>query len=151
MPLSDMVIRSKLIPPQPQRAIFHRPRLHEKLADSIYHPLTVVHASTGFGKTTALIELSSLYPQVYWYDITETDRDPTVFIAHLLSALLPHPDALLERLEKEGIAAGQGVMTALINQLTTDLEEDAVLIMDDFHLVNKVSDISKWLEQLVEH
>jgi len=151
MPLSDMVIRSKLIPPQPQRAIFHRPRLRAKLADSVNHPLTVVHASTGFGKTTALIELSSLYPQVYWYDITETDRDPTVFIAHLLSALLPHPDPLLERLEKDGIAASQGVMTALINLLTTDLEEDAVLIMDDFHLVNKVSDISKWLEQLVEH
>ncbi len=145
-----MVIRSKLIPPQPQRAIFQRPRLHEKLTESFDHPLTVIHAGTGFGKTSALIELSRQYPRVYWYDITETDRDPTVFIAHLISALLPNPEPLLRRLEQDGISAAQGVITALLNQLTTDLEEDAVLVMDDFHIVNKVPDIGRWLEQLVE-
>ena len=150
MLLSEMVIRSKLTPPQPQKAILHRPRLQERLTASFKYPLTLVHAGTGFGKTTALIELSGLYKRVFWYNITEPDRDPTLFIAHLISAFLPASAHLLDRLEKGGGAANTGILNALINQLTTDLEEDAILILDDFHLVSNVTDINNWLEQLVE-
>ncbi len=150
MPLSEMVIKSKLIPPQPQKAVFHRRRLQECLNTSVRYPLTMIHAGTGFGKTTALIELSSEYKKIYWYNITEPDRDPTLFLAHLISAFLPDTQSLLERLEKGGGMANTGIITALINQLTTDLEEDAVLILDDFHLVSNVTDINSWLEQLVE-
>jgi len=151
MPLSDLVIQSKLIPPQPQRAIFQRPRLREKLAHSFQYPLTVICAGTGFGKTTALIELGSHYPRVFWYDISEPDRDPTVFISHLISALLPKPKPLLDRLEQYGLAGAYSIITSLINQLTTDLEEDAILILDDFHLVSKIPEIDRWLEALVDH
>ncbi|MEN6572604.1 MAG: BTAD domain-containing putative transcriptional regulator [Anaerolineaceae bacterium] len=151
MPLSDMVIRSKLIPPQAQRAIFQRPRLREKLSQSTSYPLTVVHAGTGFGKTTALIELGSHYPRVFWYDISEPDRDPTVFISHLVSALLPNPKPLLDRLEQNGLSGANSIITSVINQLTTDLEEDAVLILDDVHHIIKMPEIEKWIEELVDH
>ena len=150
MSLSEMVIKSKIIPPQPQKAIFHRQLLQEHLATSLRYPLTMVHAGTGFGKTTALIELGSLYKKVFWYNITEPDRDPTLFLAHLIASFLPDTAPLLDRLEKGGGAANMAVINALINQLTTDLEEEAVLILDDFHLVSNVNDISQWLEQLVE-
>lgn len=150
MPLSDMVIKSKLIPPQPQKAVFDRPRLHERLVSSLHYPVTMVHAGTGFGKTTALIELSHSFKKVYWYNITEPDRDPTLFLAHLLSAFLPNTSPLLDRLEQDGGTANTAIINALINLLTTDLEEEAVLILDDFHLVSDVTDINHWLEQLVE-
>jgi DNA-binding SARP family transcriptional activator len=150
MPLSEMVIKSKLIPPQPQKAVFHRKRLQDQLVSSLRFPLTMVHAGTGFGKTTALIELSNSYNKVFWYNITEPDRDPTLFLAHLVSAFLPVTSSLLGRLEKGGSAANSGIVNALINQLTTDLEEEAVLILDDFHLVSNVTDINLWLEQLVD-
>lgn len=150
MQLSEMVIKSKLIPPQPQKAVFLRPRLQERLITSLRYPVTMVHAGTGFGKTTALIELSRSYKKVFWYNITEPDRDPTLFLAHLVSAFLPGTSSLLERLERGGGTANAGIINTLINQLTTDLEEDAVLILDDFHLVSNVTDINLWLEQLVE-
>jgi len=150
MPLSEMVIRSKLIPPQPQKAVFHRRRLQDRLITSVRYPVTMVHAGTGFGKTTALIELSNSYKKVYWYNITEPDRDPTLFLAHLVSAFHPDTVSLIERLEKGGGNANTAIINALINQLTTDLEEDAILILDDFHLVSNVTDINTWLEQLVE-
>jgi ATP/maltotriose-dependent transcriptional regulator MalT len=82
MPLSEMVIKSKLIPPHPHKAVFHRNRLQNKLKDSLNYPLTVVYAGTGYGKTTALIELSDPYKQVFWYNITEPDRDPALLFAH---------------------------------------------------------------------
>jgi len=59
VPLSDMVIRSKLLPPQPHRGIFHRERMLQRLHSAFGSPLTLVHAGTGFGKTTALLELLS--------------------------------------------------------------------------------------------
>jgi DNA-binding SARP family transcriptional activator len=150
MLLSEMVIRSKITPPQSNRATLHRARLQEKFSVSKNYPLTLIHAGTGFGKTTALLELSSFYPQVFWYNITEPDRDPTLFLAHLISAFSPNSAQLLDRLEQGGLQAVNSVLTALLNTLTTSLEEDAVLILDDFHLVNNVNDINRWLEMIVE-
>lgn len=151
MSLSEMVIKSKLIPPQPHRDVFHRTRLQEKFKASPSHVLTFIHAGTGFGKTTALLELSSNYKQVFWYDITEPDRDPALFLAHLVSAFSPSSDQLMDRLQSGGIAAAPGIMTALINQLTLDLEDDVVLVLDDYHLVSDVVDITRWVEQLIEN
>ncbi|NTU65494.1 MAG: hypothetical protein HGB05_19360, partial [Chloroflexi bacterium] len=94
-----MVIKSKLIAPQPHRDLYHRARLQEKFQVSLNYASTIIHAGTGFGKTTALLELSGLYNQAYWYGITEPDRDPALFLAHLLSAFLPGTAHLLERLE----------------------------------------------------
>jgi ATP/maltotriose-dependent transcriptional regulator MalT/DNA-binding SARP family transcriptional activator len=151
MSLSEMVIKSKLIPPQPQRDVYHRARLQEKYKASCSYPLTFIHAGTGFGKTTALLELSSNYKQVFWYDITEPDRDPALFLAHLISAFSPSSDQLLERLQTGGMVAAPAIMTALINQLTLDLEDDVVLVLDDYHLVSDVVDITRWVEQLIEN
>ncbi len=150
MLLSEMVVRSKLISPQPSQAIFQRQRLTKKLVESRRYVLTLLHAGTGFGKTTALIELSNTYSHVYWYHITEPDRDPTLFLAHLVSAFLPGTAQILKRLEEGGIPATSGILNLLINHLTTDLEEDTILVLDDFHLVSNVMEINKWLEQLVE-
>lgn len=151
MSLSEIVIRSKVIPPQPQRAIFHRPRLLARLEISRGYPLTLIHGEAGFGKTTALLELSGLYKKIFWYDITEPDRDPILFLAHLVTAFLPDSSALLERLDRGGNASAQAVFTALLNQLTLDLEEDAILILDDYHLVSDIPDISRWFNQLIEN
>jgi LuxR family transcriptional regulator, maltose regulon positive regulatory protein len=151
MSLSDMVIRSKLIPPRPHLAIYHRPRLAEKLAQSSIYPITLVHAGTGFGKTTALIQLSKAYNHVYWYHITEPDRDPTLFLAHLFYSLMPISSSLLDQFEEGGLYSASRLINVLSNQLTTDLEEDAILVLDDFHLVSSVREINQWLEQLIEH
>jgi LuxR family transcriptional regulator, maltose regulon positive regulatory protein len=151
MPLSDMVIRSKLIPPQPHQAIFHRPRMVERLAESIRYPITMIHAGTGFGKTTALVELSHTYHHVYWYHITEPDRDPTLFLAHLISAFMPLSRNLLDQFDQADLNSAGSLINGLSNQLTTGLEEDTLLVLDDFHLVSNVKEINRWLEQLIEH
>lgn len=151
MSLYEMVIRSKLIPPQPQKAIFQRSRLHQWLAESHQYPLTLIHAGTGFGKTTALMELGGLFNRVFWFNISEPDRDPTLFLAHLIAAFFPLSQAVFDRFEQDGISASTSLLNALINQLTVDLEEDSILILDDFHLTSNINEINQWLEQLVDH
>lgn len=140
-----MVIRSKLIPPKLHQEPFRRPRLSARLAESSKYPLTLVNAGTGFGKTTALVELGELYRRVYWYHITEPDRDPALFLAHLAAALWPEAS-----LEQNEYPSGAALLTGVINHLTAGLEEEAVLVLDDYHLVRDVPEINRWLEQLVE-
>jgi len=48
------------------------------------------------------------------------------------------------------MAAVPSILTALINQLTLDLEDDVLLVLDDYHLVSDVNDITRWVEQLIE-
>jgi len=49
------------------------------------------------------------------------------------------------------MAAVPSILTALINQLTLDLEDDVLLVLDDYHLVSDVNDITRWVEQLIEN
>jgi ATP/maltotriose-dependent transcriptional regulator MalT len=58
-----MVIRSKLLPPQPHRGIFRRERILQRLNSAVRSPLTLVHAGTGFGKTTALSDVLNFLAQ----------------------------------------------------------------------------------------
>ncbi len=146
-----MIIHSKLMPPRPHRGVFKRERLHTLLKGTVGSPLTLIHAGTGFGKTTTLLELGSLYQKIYWYQVTDPDRDPMLFLAHLISACAPTSDDLLQRLENGGHIAGAAVLTALLNQLTLDLEEEVLLVLDDYHLVSDVTDINHWFEQLIEN
>ncbi len=150
MSISEMIIRSKIIPPKQQKAIFHRQVLQDKLDQASKSPITIIHAGTGFGKTTTLIELGKYFSHVYWYNITEPDRDPTLFLVHLISAILPSSTPLFERFDKENFQANSDILKILINQLATELEEDAILILDDYHLVSDVKDINRWVEQLIE-
>jgi LuxR family maltose regulon positive regulatory protein len=43
------------------------------------------------------------------------------------------------------------VLTPLINALTAELEQNAVLVMDDYHLVANVHEISALVERLVDY
>lgn len=151
MSLSEMVIKSKLIAPRQLKNHFHRTRLEEKFKASLDQSLTVIHAGTGYGKTTALITLSSLYPQVFWYTLTEPDRDPTLFLAHLISAFQPTTSRLVAQLEEDGFSVSSSIFTRLLNQLTQELEEDTLFVLDDYHLVCDVPDIARWMEQLIEN
>lgn len=65
MPLQDLVIRSQLIPPRQRRGVLRRPRLEAALAGVLDYPITVVHAATGYGKSTALAALAGMLHALY--------------------------------------------------------------------------------------
>lgn len=151
MPLHEMVLHSKLVAPGVYHGIFHRPRLQEKLNTAPEYPFTLIHAGTGYGKTTSLLELSNAFSRRFWYNITETDRDPLLFVAHLVSAFYPDDTTLLMRLEQEGWIAAHSVVTSLINQLTYEFDQEAVFVLDDYYLVSDVPEIANLVEQFIEN
>jgi LuxR family maltose regulon positive regulatory protein len=155
MALEDLVIRSQLFPPRQRGGLLRRPRLEARLEAVLDYPLTVVQAATGYGKSTALAALADLLPSLCWYTITEPDRDPLLFLAHLVCAFEPLVPTwtrpVLQALEERGGHVVPEALNPLINALTRDLEDEVVLVLDDYHLVADVREIAALVERLVDY
>lgn len=151
MALKDLVIQSQLIPPRQRRAVLHRPRLEAHLAAVLDYPLTLVRAGTGYGKSTALATLARTVDGLFWYTITEPDRDPLLFLAHLLCAFDQQGQPALRALEESGGRVTPTALTPLLNALTIGLNDEAVLVLDDYHLVADVPEIAALVERLVDY
>jgi LuxR family maltose regulon positive regulatory protein len=155
MALRDLVIRSQLVPPRQPRGVLRRPRLEARLAAVLDHPLTLVQAGTGYGKSTALAALAEAVEPLFWYTITEPDRDPLLFLAHLVCAFERGDpawgDQIFCALEEANGRVLPEALTPLLNALTLGLESKAVLVLDDYHLVADVPEIAALVERLVDY
>jgi DNA-binding SARP family transcriptional activator len=155
MALDDLVIRSQLIPPRQRKRVLYRPRLEARLAEVLDYPFTIVQAGTGYGKSTALATLASSVKRTCWYTITEPDRDPLLFLAHLIYAFERQNPAwckpALRALEGSGGRVTLDALTPLLNTLTLELEEEVLLVLDDYHLVSEVPEVTALIERLVDY
>jgi LuxR family maltose regulon positive regulatory protein len=83
-----VVWRSKLLPPRLGAGTVARPRLVERLRRGLAHPLTLVVAPAGFGKTMLLGEWLAACPcRSAWLSLDQDDTDLSQFVAHLIAAL----------------------------------------------------------------
>ena len=155
MALKNLVIQSQLIPPRQQTGVLSRPRLEMRLAEVLNYPLTLVQAATGYGKSTTLATLANTIDPLFWYTITEPDRDPLLFLAHLVCAFGRGEPAWCEpifrSLESTGGPTTREALIPLLNALTEKLDRDAVLVLDDYHLVADVREIALLVERLVDY
>lgn len=155
MSLHDMVITSQLLPPDRRRGMLHRRRLEKRLLRVLETPLTLVQAGTGYGKSTELARLAGMGVDVFWYTISEPERDPLLFLAHLLAAFdqgnRPWGRPFLQQLEDSGGRAVPTALNFLLNTLTTHLTQAAVLVLDDYHLVADVPEVTALVERLVDY
>ncbi len=155
----ELVIRTKLTPPRQRRHTLRRARLAESLTEALEHRLTLVHAGTGYGKSTALANLTDQDIPFCWYSISDEDSDPFVFLLHLIYAfrlaltnLSEAPLATLERLSnQQGPAAWRTVIDGLVNNLVDVLDRPTLLVLDDFHLVADVPQITTLVDRLIGH
>jgi len=159
--LKDLVIRSQLLPPRQRKGVLRRPRLESRLLAVLDYPLTLVHAATGYGKSTTLAALAGLVDRteipargLAWYTITEPDRDPLLFLAHLICSFERLQPAwcepALHHLEESGRRVTPTALTPLLNTLTAELDSEVVLVLDDYHLVANVPEIAALVQRLVD-
>jgi LuxR family maltose regulon positive regulatory protein len=151
MNLQDLVIQSQLYPPRLRKGLLRRPRLDARLASILEVPITIVHAGTGYGKSTTLASLRDGDQSLFWYTITEPDRDPLLFLIHLLSAFGEYGATALRSLEANSGLVAPTALNPLLNALTKRLKVDAILVLDDFHLVSHVEEIIELIRKLVDY
>jgi LuxR family maltose regulon positive regulatory protein len=153
----ELVIRTKLTPPRPRSHTLRRPRLAKRLGQALDHRLTLVHAGTGYGKSTALAGLVDQGVPLCWYSIAPEDTDPFVFLLHLIYAtratLSDISDAPLAALERQGEqqtpTSWKTATDVLINALAEALGGPALLVLDDFHLVQETTPIATIVNRLI--
>lgn len=162
--MSTPVLATKLYVPQPRPRAVLRPRLNERLNESLLSgcKLTLVSASAGFGKTTLVSEwIARCGRPSVWLSLDEGDNDPTRFLTYLVAAL-----QTLDLRIGEGIPAkiGAGVaewlqspqpppaetiLTTLVNEVAA-VHVQFILVLDDYHLIDSRA-VDKALAFLLEH
>jgi len=155
--LQNQLLATKFFVPVASGPLICRPRLAGLLNESLKHPLTLVSAPAGFGKTTLAASwaqsLAAKQLQVAWISLDEEDNDPRLFWSYVITALHIHrPErfsSLLAVLQSSQGPPLKYILMALINLLAESTEQ-FVLILDDYQTIIK-QEIHSTIVYLLEH
>src|SRR5205823_7961745 len=137
---TDPLLATKLHVPRPRPQLVHRPRLIQRLQQSMERPLTLLSAPPGFGKSTLLADwLASCAIRVAWLSLEPSDNEPTRFLSSLIAALQTcNPQlgttvqALLHPLHSPPLKA---MLAMLLNDLDSRVVEDLILVLEDYQMI----------------
>ncbi len=151
------ILRSKLTVPHFSDVI-QRPRLNSFLLKNSLKPVTIITASAGYGKTTLISQAARLSGlQTVWIRLDRGDSDLLTFIHYLIAGFQNYfPDFGIEtvnRLKTIGIIhqEWQNLLVQLINELEANVQQDSLVVLDDYHLINDDPLINKSLQFLLDN
>ncbi|HEX9386746.1 MAG TPA: tetratricopeptide repeat protein [Anaerolineales bacterium] len=158
MPSKSIPIsKTKIIVPHRRPELLSRPRLLESLKLLLDNKLLLLSAPAGYGKTSLLIDLAnSVEMPVCWLALDLLDRDPQRFLAYLIASLAEQfPDVgetsryQLNRLKSIEQDA-ESILVMLTNELYDHVENDFLLILDDYHLLDDVPVIADLVNRFLQ-
>jgi ATP/maltotriose-dependent transcriptional regulator MalT/DNA-binding SARP family transcriptional activator len=151
-------LRTKLLPPRPAPEILARPRLIERLNANLGLPVTLITANAGSGKTTLTADFLRKQEHPYvWYQLDHTDADPAVFLGYLTQgiqqrfpsfgettlAYVQQPQKLVQEPERAA--------DLLINEILEGVEQQLILVLDDYHHLGKETPVHAILDRLIAY
>lgn len=134
---AESMLALKARPPRVPPGLVVRPRLVARLTAAALHPLTVVSAGPGAGKTltTASWAASAVGPRVAWLTLDHSDDDLRSFWSNLIAALIAGggvpPDSALR--DMAPAAEFGDAELAQIRDRLAQLPGPVLIILDDFH------------------
>ncbi|MCP4160560.1 MAG: hypothetical protein GY760_10840 [Deltaproteobacteria bacterium] len=146
------MLKSKLLIPQ-IRKYLNRPRLFKLLESIKEKKLTLISAGAGYGKTTLIAEKVRKLPlNTIWYSISESDNDFQTFLSYLYKGYSNLYDSKRVDFVRRPEPLSRKMRLQLITGFLSDAEErsdDLIIVLDDFHLVNKNDEICELVEFLL--
>ena len=134
----SLLLRSKLRPPAAPDYFVHRSRLHDLLDEVASHPLTLVIAPAGSGKSQLVASWarSGTIPTA-WLSLEEMDDDGPELWYGLIAALeeLAPSCGTSARVLLARAAPLSDVVRALLTELDTASEAPCALVVDDVHFL----------------
>src|SRR5215467_2696588 len=152
----DVLLATKLYLPQPRPGFVSRPHLVSRLDEGLDRGLVLVCAPAGYGKTVALADWARRsWRPVAWLSLDAGDNDPVRFWRYVVAAVGPARPGVAGRLlplfGPPPPSSFDGPVTALINELAAQPGDgEAVLILDDYHLID-AGPVHESLLLLAEH
>ncbi|MEM8529793.1 MAG: tetratricopeptide repeat protein [Chloroflexota bacterium] len=143
----------KIVVPQYPQHIVLRSRLNSLLQNITEKRLITLSAPAGYGKTsllTAFAHMATL--RVCWYTLDPSDQNPWAFLDYLVASIEQQfPETTTQTrslLQGASQASFQRVVDALTNDIYA-LDEDFIIVLDDWHLVDHVNEISAVITHLL--
>jgi ATP/maltotriose-dependent transcriptional regulator MalT len=148
---------TKYRPPVAIRSMLARDRLIEVLRARGRRRLVLIHAPSGYGKSTLAAqwrdELTRDGVAVGWLTVDDDDNNAMWFVVHLLESLRRvRPElaaSLCQVLEEHGDDANRYVLTSLIDEIH-ETDDRIALVIDDWQRVSDAGTIAA-LGFLLEH
>ena len=148
---------TKYRPPVPTRSLVARNRLLDVLRAGGRRRLVLIHAPSGFGKSTLAAqwreELAREGVAVGWLTIDDDDNNVVWFLAHLLELIRRVRPALAaslgQVLDEHGDDAARYVLTTLIDEIH-EKDDRMALVIDDWQRVSDTATTAA-LGFLLEH
>jgi ATP/maltotriose-dependent transcriptional regulator MalT/DNA-binding SARP family transcriptional activator len=133
-----------------------RPRLLDWLRAKIHGRVVLLLADAGYGKTTLLADFSRrTRMRTLWYRLDPDDRDWVTVLHHLVAAgreqdpgFAPATAGLLADVGSATVTRDDA-LESFIGELPAIAATGAVLIFDDFHLVDDAPDVRHIARELV--
>ena len=145
--------------PDPLGELLPRQRLLDLLYENIDHPLQLICAPAGYGKTTLLADFArDTDLTVCWYSVDPLDSDPSAFVLYLFEAVrtrfptIDDPSEIARDLVQQPNHGWQSLASRLLDRIREHIPEYFLLVIDDFHiLANKsaAADVVDFLLQRV--
>jgi LuxR family transcriptional regulator, maltose regulon positive regulatory protein len=136
------VLHTKLTVPVVGGKRVVRSRLTERVASGLQHPLTVICAPAGFGKTTLITDCLEQMGDIdiAWLSLDDDDNDLTRFLIYITAALgtiLPHvSDDMMPLLAATPTPPAKVLLTELLNHVIVP-GRPVALVLDDYHLLTQ--------------
>ena len=148
---------AKVQPPPLRQETLARHRLLDWLAAKIHHRIILVLADAGYGKTTLLADFAGRTRlRTLWYRLDEDDRDWISVLHHLVAAgreadptFAPNTAAMLADKSLSG-PTRDTVIDVFMREVQSIAPHGAILIFDDFHLVDDAPDVQMIVRELVD-
>ena len=133
-------LRTKLCLPPLRSEWITRSRLIKRMDEGFERKLTLISAPAGFGKTTLLVDWGHRQKiPVAWFSVDKGDNDPLHFLTYVILGLQGQKagtgKAALTMLQSPQPPPIESILINLINDVT-NLPDDMVLVLDDYHLVD---------------
>jgi LuxR family transcriptional regulator, maltose regulon positive regulatory protein len=140
--------KTKLYPPRLRESTIQRKPLLLTLHHAILsHPLTLISAPAGYGKTTLLATLSEAYAEcnVLWLSLDQEENDPVKFLEAVIASLQrKFPDC---GVRTQALLAGlpdiakdtHRIVGALINDILETVHDTCILVLDDLHSITNAT------------
>ncbi len=99
--------------------------------------------------------MAGLVPLFYWYSVREADRDAFLFLANLFASFsqleYEWGKLALDSLENDPQTVHKDLLRPLLNEMTLGQRGEAILVLDDFHLVADVPEIEELVTYLIDY
>jgi ATP/maltotriose-dependent transcriptional regulator MalT/DNA-binding SARP family transcriptional activator len=159
MAQTSFFLRTKLLPPRPAPALLSRPRLTERLLANLAHPVTLVTANAGSGKTTLVADfVRTNARQFVWYQLDHTDADPFVFLGYLTHGIkqaVPNfGDVMFSYLQQsadELARQPERAVDVLLNEVLENVDQQLILILDDYHHLGADTAVHSVVDRLLAY